>query len=163
LVLDYRTNASGLTLTRANHVFLLDPAPPASEAQAVARAHRIGQIRSVHVYRLALQRTPDLRALAFREVLHARSVARGEKDPAAAAAATITGHASALHALHSASSTPARSGSIRDGQDAAEVLFGPRDAVLVNTGVDEVATTGEQIVWVQDALSIATGSRFDAL
>ena len=37
---------AGLTLVRANHVFLLEPAlDPAIEQQAVARVHRIGQNR----------------------------------------------------------------------------------------------------------------------
>lgn len=37
---------AGLTLVRANHVFLLEPAlEPAIEQQAIARVHRIGQQR----------------------------------------------------------------------------------------------------------------------
>ena len=43
----------GLNLTEADYVFLLDPWwNPATEAQAVDRAHRIGQTRRVMVYRL---------------------------------------------------------------------------------------------------------------
>ncbi|WP_312981464.1 DEAD/DEAH box helicase [Corynebacterium sp.] len=43
----------GLNLTEADYVVLLDPWwNPATEAQAVDRAHRIGQTRSVMVYRL---------------------------------------------------------------------------------------------------------------
>ncbi|MCW2696695.1 MAG: putative helicase, family, partial [Modestobacter sp.] len=42
-----------LTLTEADYVFVLDPWwNPASEAQAVDRAHRIGQDKTVMVYRL---------------------------------------------------------------------------------------------------------------
>jgi SNF2 family DNA or RNA helicase len=43
----------GLNLTAAEYVFLLDPWwNPAVEAQAVDRAHRIGQTRPVFAYRL---------------------------------------------------------------------------------------------------------------
>jgi SNF2 family DNA or RNA helicase len=43
----------GLNLTAAEYVFLLDPWwNPAVEAQAVDRAHRIGQTRQVFAYRL---------------------------------------------------------------------------------------------------------------
>ena len=47
-LLSHRAGAAGLTLVRANHVYLLDPAmDPAIEQQAVARVHRIGQQRCV--------------------------------------------------------------------------------------------------------------------
>lgn len=50
------TAAAGLTLTRANHVFLLEPGlDPAVEQQAVARVHRYGQSRPVKIVRLLLQ------------------------------------------------------------------------------------------------------------
>ena len=50
--------AAGLTLTRANHVFLLEPAiDPAIEQQAVARVHRMGQERPVSIVRLLVQDT----------------------------------------------------------------------------------------------------------
>jgi hypothetical protein len=47
-LLSHRAGAAGLTLVRANHVFLLEPAlDPSIEQQAVARVHRIGQQRWV--------------------------------------------------------------------------------------------------------------------
>lgn len=50
------TAAAGLTLTRANHVYLLEPGlDPAVEQQAVARVHRYGQTRPVNIVRLLLQ------------------------------------------------------------------------------------------------------------
>lgn len=53
-----RAGAQGLTLVRANHVFLLEPAiDPAIEQQAISRVHRIGQQRNVHVNRLILKNT----------------------------------------------------------------------------------------------------------
>ncbi|KXZ46935.1 hypothetical protein GPECTOR_39g429 [Gonium pectorale] len=52
-LLSLRQGAAGLTLVRANHVFLLEPSlDPAIEQQAVARVHRIGQTRDVTVTRL---------------------------------------------------------------------------------------------------------------
>jgi len=40
-----RTDASGLTLTQATHVFLLEPSlNPAVEDQAINRVHRIGKL-----------------------------------------------------------------------------------------------------------------------
>ncbi len=43
----------GLNLTAADYVFLLDPWwNPAVEAQAIDRAHRVGQTRNVFAYRL---------------------------------------------------------------------------------------------------------------
>jgi E3 ubiquitin-protein ligase SHPRH len=52
--------AAGLTLTRANHVFLLEPAlDPAVEQQAVARVHRYGQDRAVTIVRLLVQGTVE--------------------------------------------------------------------------------------------------------
>ena len=42
----------GLNLTKADYVFLLNPWwNPAAEAQAINRAHRIGQTKNVFVYR----------------------------------------------------------------------------------------------------------------
>ena len=48
----------GLNLTSADYVFLLDPWwNTAAEEQAVSRAHRIGQHRSVFVYRMITEGT----------------------------------------------------------------------------------------------------------
>ncbi|WP_404432847.1 DEAD/DEAH box helicase [Microbacterium lacus] len=56
----------GLTLTEADYVFLLDPWwNPAAEAQAVDRAHRIGQTRSVMVYRLIADGTIEEKVMAL--------------------------------------------------------------------------------------------------
>lgn len=54
-LLSHRAGAAGLTLVRANHVFLLEPAlDPSIEQQAVARVHRIGQQRCVAQGRLGV-------------------------------------------------------------------------------------------------------------
>jgi SNF2 family DNA or RNA helicase len=52
-LISLKAGGVGLTLTEADYVFVLDPWwNPAAEAQAVDRAHRIGQTRRVMVYRL---------------------------------------------------------------------------------------------------------------
>lgn len=52
-LISLKAGGFGLTLTEADYVFLLDPWwNPAAEAQAVDRAHRIGQVRQVFVYRM---------------------------------------------------------------------------------------------------------------
>ena len=54
----------GLNLTEADYCFLLDPWwNPATEAQAVDRAHRIGQTRRVMVYRLIAAGTIEEKVL----------------------------------------------------------------------------------------------------
>jgi superfamily II DNA or RNA helicase len=54
----------GLNLTAAEHVFLLDPWwNPAVEAQAIDRAHRIGQSRHVLAWRLIARDTVEERIL----------------------------------------------------------------------------------------------------
>lgn len=57
----------GLNLTEADYVFLLDPWwNPASEQQAVDRAHRIGQERQVMVYRLVAEGTIEEKVMALK-------------------------------------------------------------------------------------------------
>ncbi|MRJ77043.1 helicase SNF2 [Aeromicrobium sp. SMF47] len=52
-LISLKAGGFGLNLVEADYVYVLDPWwNPASEAQAVDRAHRIGQIRPVMVYRL---------------------------------------------------------------------------------------------------------------
>ncbi len=51
-LISLKAGGVGLNLTAADYVFLLDPWwNRAAEEQAIARAHRIGQQRSVFVYR----------------------------------------------------------------------------------------------------------------
>jgi superfamily II DNA or RNA helicase len=54
----------GLNLTAAEYVFLLDPWwNPAVEAQAIDRAHRIGQVRPVFAFRLIARNTVEEKVL----------------------------------------------------------------------------------------------------
>jgi len=58
----------GLNLTAAEYVFILDPWwNPAVEAQAVDRAHRIGQDKRVFVYRLLCGGTVEEKVAALQE------------------------------------------------------------------------------------------------
>jgi superfamily II DNA or RNA helicase len=58
----------GLNLTAAEYVFLLDPWwNPAVEAQAVDRAHRIGQTRQVFAYRLIARDTVEEKVLELQQ------------------------------------------------------------------------------------------------
>ena len=57
-----------LNLTAADYVFLLDPWwNPAVEAQAIDRAHRIGQIRQVFAYRLIARGTVEEKILELQQ------------------------------------------------------------------------------------------------
>ncbi|WP_188780675.1 DEAD/DEAH box helicase [Marmoricola endophyticus] len=57
-LISLKAGGVGLTLTEADYVYVLDPWwNPAAEAQAIDRAHRIGQQRPVFVYRLLTEDT----------------------------------------------------------------------------------------------------------
>ncbi|WP_228484814.1 DEAD/DEAH box helicase [Microbacterium cremeum] len=67
-LISLKAGGFGLTLTEADYVFLLDPWwNPAAEAQAVDRAHRIGQHRSVMVYRLIANGTIEEKVMALQQ------------------------------------------------------------------------------------------------
>ena len=69
MLLSLRAGGTGLNLTAADHVFLLDPWwNPAVEQQAADRAHRIGQDRPVVLHRLIAKNTVEEGILK----LHAR-------------------------------------------------------------------------------------------
>ncbi|GAA2999725.1 hypothetical protein GCM10010519_35390 [Streptomyces lactacystinicus] len=58
MVMTVKAGGSGLTLTRASHVVLFDrPWNPAKESQAIDRAHRLGQQRTVTVHQLITENT----------------------------------------------------------------------------------------------------------
>ena len=85
LLSSLKAGGTGLNLTAADHVFLLDPWwNPAAEDQAADRAHRIGQERPVLVYRLVAEETVEERILALQESKRAlQAAALGEADAAA--------------------------------------------------------------------------------
>lgn len=60
LLASLKAGGTGLNLTAADHVFIMDPwYNPAAEEQAADRAHRIGQTRPVMVYRLVARDTVE--------------------------------------------------------------------------------------------------------
>ena len=68
LLLSLKAGGTGLNLTAADHVFLLDPWwNPFAEDQAADRAHRIGQTRPVLVHRLVAVDTVEERILELQE------------------------------------------------------------------------------------------------
>lgn len=67
-LLSLRAAGTGLTLTEADTVILYDPWwNPMVERQAMDRAHRIGQTKSVNVHKLACRGTIEERVLALQE------------------------------------------------------------------------------------------------
>jgi SNF2 family DNA or RNA helicase len=73
-LISLKAGGVGLNLTAAEYVFLLDPWwNPAVEAQAIDRAHRIGQARHVFAYRLIAKDTVEERVLELQQ--HKRKLA----------------------------------------------------------------------------------------
>jgi SNF2 family DNA or RNA helicase len=67
-LISLKAGGLGLNLTAADYVFILDPWwNPAVEAQAVDRAHRIGQARQVFAYRLIARDTVEEKVLQLQE------------------------------------------------------------------------------------------------
>jgi SNF2 family DNA or RNA helicase len=66
-LISLKAGGTGLTLTEADYVFVLDPWwNPAVEAQAVDRAHRIGQRNPVMVYRLVSEDTIEEKVMELK-------------------------------------------------------------------------------------------------
>ena len=67
-LISLKAGGVGLTLTEADYVFVLDPWwNPAAEAQAIDRAHRIGQDKPVLVYRLVSADSIEDKVLALQD------------------------------------------------------------------------------------------------
>ncbi|MDB5709887.1 MAG: hypothetical protein JWL96_1957 [Sphingomonas bacterium] len=90
ILVSLKAGGTGLNLTAADTVILYDPWwNPAVEAQAIDRAHRIGQTRPVFVHRLIAQGTIEEKILSLQD--RKRSLATtlwGEGDDAAPAKLT---------------------------------------------------------------------------
>jgi superfamily II DNA or RNA helicase len=66
-LISLKAGGFGLNLAEADYCFLLDPWwNPATEAQAIDRAHRIGQTRNVMVYRLVAKDTIEEKVMALK-------------------------------------------------------------------------------------------------
>ncbi|WP_413332104.1 DEAD/DEAH box helicase [Brevibacterium sp. GP-SGM9] len=67
-LISLKAGGFGLNLTEADYVFLMDPWwNPASENQAIDRAHRIGQTKNVMVYRYVTEGTIEEKVLALQK------------------------------------------------------------------------------------------------
>ena len=87
-LISLKAGGHGLNLTAADYVFILDPWwNPAVEAQAIDRAHRIGQTRRVFAYRLIARNTVEEKILEL------------QKSKRALADAIITGNNSLIRSL----------------------------------------------------------------
>jgi SNF2 family DNA or RNA helicase len=80
-LISLKAGGLGLNLTAAEYVFLLDPWwNPAVEAQAVDRAHRIGQTRPVFAYRLIAKDTVEEKVLELQKTKRALADAIVSED-----------------------------------------------------------------------------------
>ncbi|PRZ01048.1 helicase-like protein [Marinilabilia salmonicolor] len=67
-LISLKAGGVGLNLTKADYVFMLNPWwNPAAEAQAINRAHRIGQTRNVFVYRFISTETIEEKIALLQE------------------------------------------------------------------------------------------------
>lgn len=90
-LISLKAGGVGLNLAMADYCVLADPWwNPAAEAQAVDRAHRIGQTRSVMVYRMVATGTIEEKVMALQEAKRAlvAGVLGGTGDGAASRALT---------------------------------------------------------------------------
>jgi superfamily II DNA or RNA helicase len=86
MLISLKAGGTGLNLTAADHVFLVDPWwNPAVEDQAADRTHRIGQDKPVIVYRLVAEDTVEERILVLQQRKRALAAAAlGSADQATA-------------------------------------------------------------------------------
>lgn len=67
-LISLKAGGTGLNLTKADYVFLLDPWwNPAVEAQAIDRAHRIGQTKKVFAYKFVTKDTIEEKIIKLQE------------------------------------------------------------------------------------------------
>jgi superfamily II DNA or RNA helicase len=67
-LLSLKAAGTGLTLTKADYVFIMDPWwNPAVERQAIDRTHRIGQDKPVIAYRLVMKDTIEQKVVALQQ------------------------------------------------------------------------------------------------
>ena len=82
-LISLKAGGTGLNLTKAEYVFILDPWwNPAVEAQAIDRAHRIGQEKPVFAYRMICEDTVEQRILELQKRKRdlAEAVVGGEEN-----------------------------------------------------------------------------------
>lgn len=85
MLISLKAGGVGLTLTAADHIFIMDPWwNPAVEDQAADRSHRIGQTQAVLIHRLVAQGTIEEKILAFKKAKQevAESILQGTASAA---------------------------------------------------------------------------------
>jgi SNF2 family DNA or RNA helicase len=148
LLLQIQAGGQGLNLQKASAVVLMEPqTKPSTEAQAVARAHRMGQTQRVLVHRLMARRTCDeaLRTILAEKSELFEAYARGSLVKEASGEATETSVAAAVLRIEEARLEPSPvvetaagassatepsldSGSRRDGDASGPAAFGDGSA-----------------------------------
>ena len=89
LLMSLRAGGEGLNLQHANHIFVLEPWwNPAVENQAIQRAHRIGQKRTVKATRFVTKDSIEERMFELQE--KKQLVFEGTVDAKATALAQLT-------------------------------------------------------------------------
>jgi len=90
-LISLKAGGSGLNLTAADYVFILDPWwNPAVEAQAIDRAHRLGQTKNVFAYRLIAKDTIEERIADLQRTKRDLARAIMDEDAAHSLAASLT-------------------------------------------------------------------------
>lgn len=90
LVAQIQSGGTGLNIQSASVVILCEPQfKPSTENQAISRAYRMGQVRSVLVYRLLCENTVDERILELLEDKQAAFDAFADRSEAAEAQETL--------------------------------------------------------------------------
>lgn len=89
-LISLKAGGVGLNLTQADYVIVADPWwNPAAEAQAIDRAHRIGQTQPVTVYRLVSANTIEDKVVALQDTKRALSSAFLEPTGSATSGAAL--------------------------------------------------------------------------
>ena len=91
ILVSLKAGGTGLNLTTADTVILYDPWwNPAVEAQAIDRAHRIGQTKPVFVHRLIARGTIEEKILALQDKKRSLAATLWGEDEGGAASAKLT-------------------------------------------------------------------------
>jgi SNF2 family DNA or RNA helicase len=91
ILVSLKAGGTGLNLTAADTVILYDPWwNPAVEAQAIDRAHRIGQTKPVFVHRLIARGTIEEKILSLQDKKRSLAAALWGEEADSAASAKLT-------------------------------------------------------------------------
>jgi E3 ubiquitin-protein ligase SHPRH len=142
LLLDAKTDSSGLTLVNATHVFICEPLiQTAVELQAIARVHRIGQTRQTTVWMYLIRDTVEesiYEISVARRLAHVQSREQNGRQRSKARATTPS------------SSFPSAVGVVGDraieAADTEEMQSAPM-AKLLSTGKTGGELVGKEDLW----------------